>query len=105
MIANKHDCKKAYSHYEGMGAIIEKYMICTLASGNIDANGEQIVEGQPLAQGCITKQEKRMGREGVLVRVYNNRVLQIKLQNEKYFEGKPVISSYKQILNQSKAMY
>lgn len=39
-------------------------MVCTLAAGNIDDKGEQIVTHKPDADGC-TEADKKLGTKGV----------------------------------------
>ncbi|KAM3960701.1 uncharacterized protein ACR2FA_005294 [Aphomia sociella] len=47
------ECKKQYSSIPELGPIIDKYMICTFESGNINAAGEQILKIKPTADGCM----------------------------------------------------
>lgn len=61
MIQNKTHCKKYYHNLPILQATIDKYMICTLAEGNIDDKGDQIVTHKPDADGCSTA-DKKAGR-------------------------------------------
>lgn len=36
-----------------MGRIIDKYMICTYAAGNLNDKGEIIKKSEPVADGCV----------------------------------------------------
>ncbi|CAK1541079.1 unnamed protein product [Leptosia nina] len=49
-IYDKSRCKEHYS--DEMGKIIDKYMICTYAAGNLDDRGE-IIRKTPPADGCV----------------------------------------------------
>lgn len=58
LIQNKTHCKRHYSHLPQLQATIDKYMICTLAKGNIDDKGELIVTQKPNADGCLDEDVK-----------------------------------------------
>lgn len=62
-------CKKQYEVYPNMTEVIDQYMICTLAQGNINDAGETILKSPPTADGCTTDQQKLMGFEGISVSV------------------------------------
>ncbi|XP_038219626.1 uncharacterized protein LOC119837909 [Zerene cesonia] len=50
---DKERCKEHYS--AEMEQIIDKYMICTYAAGNLDDNGEIIERPELVADGCVYK--------------------------------------------------
>lgn len=74
LIEDKETCKKQYEVYPNMTEVIDQYMICTLAQGNINDAGETILKSPPTADGCTTDQQKLMGFEGISVSVqcYNS---------------------------------
>ncbi|CAH2059437.1 unnamed protein product, partial [Iphiclides podalirius] len=51
-ILNKAKCKELYADFPDLQAIIEKYMICTKESGNLDDQGNMISTLKPTADGC-----------------------------------------------------
>ncbi|KAL0811355.1 hypothetical protein ABMA28_009765 [Loxostege sticticalis] len=52
LIYDTEKCKKFFQEIGPMAMIIEKYMICTLDSGNIDAGGNPINPPRTLVDGC-----------------------------------------------------
>lgn len=58
LIQDKEECKKHYEVFNGMADVIDKYMICTFEKGNINIEGETIVESPPTAQGCDVRTPK-----------------------------------------------
>nr|XP_021191509.2 uncharacterized protein LOC110377131 [Helicoverpa armigera] len=57
-IIDKTTCKQHYKVYPNMNAVIDSFMICTLAQGELSDKGELILIGppQPKADGCGTQQ-------------------------------------------------
>ncbi|XP_026323069.1 uncharacterized protein LOC113232524 isoform X2 [Hyposmocoma kahamanoa] len=52
-IQNKSQCMKYYKKIPALLNVIDKYMICTMGSGNIDDEGHEITKVPPTADGCI----------------------------------------------------
>ncbi|XP_026323002.1 uncharacterized protein LOC113232474 [Hyposmocoma kahamanoa] len=61
LIQNKTQCKKYYRNLTDLQATIDKYMICTLAKGNIDDQGHLIVTEKSNVDGC-SDNDKKAGR-------------------------------------------
>lgn len=64
LIQNKTHCKKYYQNLPLLQDTIDKYMVCTLAAGNIDDKGDQIVTMKPVADGC-SEADKKAGRVSI----------------------------------------
>ncbi|KAJ8715578.1 hypothetical protein PYW07_010060 [Mythimna separata] len=59
-------CAREYSDYPELSKIIQKYMICTLASGHVNDHGVPYSMGKPRSKkhSCITKEMKEAGQPG-----------------------------------------
>jgi hypothetical protein len=60
---DKEDCKKYFTGYPALHKVIDKYMICTIEAGNLDAGGKELLKMKPSLDGCLPTQIKMKDHE------------------------------------------
>lgn len=74
LLLNRTICKNLYKNLPEMGAIIDKYMICSDQPGGIDDGGNQIDKLPPVLNGCVQKIDPRTGQFSEVCNTYHSTV-------------------------------